>query len=266
MEPGLLTTLGQSFTNLRKLDLSYNVKLADEEFISMLASLNCLRELNVRGCEGLTNASMVSMFKSFKQLDIADLVHCDGIEAEAVELFVLNCLRLRHICVEESKFSDVSRSWASKKIIERCCFEIVSEKITLFLRYGDSERGCLSIMPSFEMGCGQSFTNLRNLDLSYNVKLADEEFILMLELFDCLRELKVRGSRGLTNASVVSMFKSCKQLESVDIMNCPRIEAKAVELFVLNCLRLRQIHVEESKLSDVSRLWASKKFIEVIVD
>ncbi|XP_058228119.1 F-box/LRR-repeat protein 3-like [Rhododendron vialii] len=62
MEPGLLTTLGQSFRNLRKLDLSYSYKLADEEFILMLASLNCLRELNVRGCEGLTNASVVSMF------------------------------------------------------------------------------------------------------------------------------------------------------------------------------------------------------------
>ncbi|KAE9466443.1 hypothetical protein C3L33_01648, partial [Rhododendron williamsianum] len=45
VEPGLLTTLGQRFRNLRKLDLSYNDKLVDEEFISMLASFNCLREL-----------------------------------------------------------------------------------------------------------------------------------------------------------------------------------------------------------------------------
>ncbi|KAF7135071.1 hypothetical protein RHSIM_Rhsim08G0049600 [Rhododendron simsii] len=118
VEPGLLTTLGQSFRNLRKLDLSYNDKLADEEFISMLASLNCLRELNVRGCKGLTNASVASMFKSCEQLETVDLVSCDGIEAEAVELFVLNCVRLRQICVEESKLSDVSRSWASKKFIE----------------------------------------------------------------------------------------------------------------------------------------------------
>ncbi|KAI8541411.1 hypothetical protein RHMOL_Rhmol08G0058400 [Rhododendron molle] len=118
MEPGLLITLGQSFRNLRKLDLSRNDKLADEEFISMLVSLNCLRELKVRGCELLTNASVVSMFKSCKQLESVDLVDCRGIEAEAVELFVLNCLRLRQICVEESKISDVSRSWASKKFVE----------------------------------------------------------------------------------------------------------------------------------------------------
>ncbi|KAE9466457.1 hypothetical protein C3L33_01643, partial [Rhododendron williamsianum] len=118
IEPGLLTTLGQSFRNLRKLDLSYNDKLADEEFTSMLASFNCLKELYVRGCNGLTNASVVSMFMSCEQLETVDLLSCDGIEAEAVELFVLNCLRLRQIYVEESKLSDVSRSWASKKFIE----------------------------------------------------------------------------------------------------------------------------------------------------
>ncbi|KAG5534853.1 hypothetical protein RHGRI_022844 [Rhododendron griersonianum] len=87
--PGLLTTLGQKFRNLRKLDLSFNRGvLADEEFISMLALCNFLTELKVRRCE------------------------------ESVELFVLNCPRLRQIHVEESKLSDVSRSWASNKLVE----------------------------------------------------------------------------------------------------------------------------------------------------
>ncbi|KAI8541424.1 hypothetical protein RHMOL_Rhmol08G0059800 [Rhododendron molle] len=66
VEPGLLTTLGQKFRNLRDLDLSYNERLVDKEFILMLASCNCLRELTVKGCKGLTNASVVSMFKSFE--------------------------------------------------------------------------------------------------------------------------------------------------------------------------------------------------------
>ncbi|KAG5534805.1 hypothetical protein RHGRI_022800 [Rhododendron griersonianum] len=118
VEPGLLTTLGQRFRNLRKLDLSYNDKLVDEEFISMLASFNCLRELYVRGCNGLTNASVVSMFKSCKQLESVDLMDCRGTEAKVVELFDLNCPQLRQIRIEESKLSDISRSWASKKFIE----------------------------------------------------------------------------------------------------------------------------------------------------
>ncbi|KAF7134898.1 hypothetical protein RHSIM_Rhsim08G0050500 [Rhododendron simsii] len=118
-ERGLLTTLGQKFQNLRKLDLSSNKgMMAEEEFISMLASCNFLTKLKLRRCEGLTNASLVSMFKSCKQLESVDIMDCPGIEAESVELFVLNCPRLRRIRVEESKISNVSRSWASKKLVE----------------------------------------------------------------------------------------------------------------------------------------------------
>ncbi|KAH7851737.1 hypothetical protein Vadar_015877 [Vaccinium darrowii] len=117
LEPGLLATFGQRFRNLRKLDLSYNETLVDKEFISMLALCNCLRELLVRGCEGLTNAALVSMFKSCKQLETVDIMNCPGFGAEAVELFVLNCLQLRVIFVEESKVSDVSKSWCSKKLV-----------------------------------------------------------------------------------------------------------------------------------------------------
>ncbi|KAH7850858.1 hypothetical protein Vadar_003858 [Vaccinium darrowii] len=118
VEPGLLTILGQRFRNLRKLDLSYNGMLVDDEFIALLASCNCLRELRVRGCEGLTNASVISMFKSCKQLERVDIMECPGIEVEAIELFVLNCAGLRMINVEEDKLSIVSRSWALKKLVE----------------------------------------------------------------------------------------------------------------------------------------------------
>ncbi|KAI8541405.1 hypothetical protein RHMOL_Rhmol08G0057800 [Rhododendron molle] len=117
VEPGLLTILGQSFRNLRKLDLSFSDILADKEFISMLASCNCLRELKVRGCDGSTRASVVSMFRSCKQLESVDIMCCSGIDSEAVELFVLCCASLREIHVEECKLSDISRSWASIKFV-----------------------------------------------------------------------------------------------------------------------------------------------------
>lgn len=116
--PGLLATLGQNLRHLRKLDLSYNEMLLDKEFISMLVSCNGLIDLRLRGCKGLSNASMVSMFKSCKRLKNVDIMHCCGIEAEAVELFLLNSPHLRRMLVEESKLSDVARTWASNKFIE----------------------------------------------------------------------------------------------------------------------------------------------------
>jgi F-box/leucine-rich repeat protein 2/20 len=117
-EPGLLATLGQNLRQLRKLDLSYNETLLDKEFISMLVSCNDLIDLRLRGCVRLTNAALVSMFKSCKRLENVDIMHCCGIEAKAVELFVLNSPYLRRVQVEERKLSDVARTWASNKFIE----------------------------------------------------------------------------------------------------------------------------------------------------
>ncbi|KAF7135612.1 hypothetical protein RHSIM_Rhsim08G0049400 [Rhododendron simsii] len=117
VEPGLLTTLGQSFRNLRKLELSYSDNLADEEFISMLASLNCLRELNVRGCKGLTNASVVSMFKSCEQLETVDLSDrgrvMDSILCDELLEEVLRCLPPRSTLSSHTAadISLVSKRW-----------------------------------------------------------------------------------------------------------------------------------------------------------
>ncbi|KAJ9152860.1 hypothetical protein P3X46_026372 [Hevea brasiliensis] len=117
-ESGLLATLGQHLRQLRKLDLSHNESLHDKEFISMLVSCNNLTELRLRGCKRLTSVAILSMFKSCKRLESVDILHCCGIEAEAIESFVLNSPRLRRMQVEESKVSDVARTWASHKFIE----------------------------------------------------------------------------------------------------------------------------------------------------
>ncbi|KAF7136485.1 hypothetical protein RHSIM_Rhsim08G0049300 [Rhododendron simsii] len=263
-----------------------------------------LKKLQLCDCQGIGNDMSVSSFVNcLKGLQEVELTTCRPIVDEILSQLGENCASLSSLLLHngggrEGLHHIITQSRFNLQKLDLClprnlrdnhllavaekfrgllslrldnCFFVTGEGLnTMALAMSDKlEELALidcNMKPGLLITLGQSFRNLRNLDLSYNVKLADEEFILMLEFFDCLRELKVRGSRGLTNASVVSMFKSCKQLESVDIMNCPRIEAKAVELFVLNCLRLRQIHVEENKLSDVSRSWASKKFIEVIVD
>ncbi|KAL5797032.1 hypothetical protein ACOSQ2_001852 [Xanthoceras sorbifolium] len=117
-EPGLLATLGQNLRQLRKLDLSYNEMLNDKELTAMLVSSSCLIELKLRGCRRLSSVAMLSMSKSCKRLETVDIVNCSGIDAEAVELFVINSQRLRRLEVEENKISDAARSWASHKFVE----------------------------------------------------------------------------------------------------------------------------------------------------
>ncbi|KAB2613978.1 F-box/LRR-repeat protein 4 [Pyrus ussuriensis x Pyrus communis] len=116
-EPGLLATLGQNLRQLRKLDLSYNEMLADKEFVSMLVSCNNLVDLRLRGCGRLTYAAVVSIFKSCKHLESVDIMHCREIRADAIEFLVLSCPRLRQVQVEQSKVTDVAKTWASCEFV-----------------------------------------------------------------------------------------------------------------------------------------------------
>ncbi|KAB2085077.1 hypothetical protein ES319_A05G376500v1 [Gossypium barbadense] len=117
-EVGLLATLGQNLGMLRKLDLSYNEMLVDKELISMLVSCNHLTELKLRGCRKLTSMTMVTISKTCNGLQSIDIMNCPGIGAQAVEFFVLNCPQMKQIVVEESKVSDMARTWACHKFIE----------------------------------------------------------------------------------------------------------------------------------------------------
>ena len=48
-------------------------------------------------------------------------------------------------------------------------------------------------------------------------------------------------------------------------MDCRGIKSEGVELFVKKCQRLKRMEVEERKLSDAAKTWASNKFIEVVI-
>ncbi|KAK7339572.1 hypothetical protein VNO77_20249 [Canavalia gladiata] len=112
---------------------------------------------------------------------------------------------------------------------------------------------------------GQHLRQLKKLDLSHNEMLLDKELISMLVSCVHLTDVKVRGCKGLTGVAMVCMLRSCKRLENVDIMHCFGIEADAVEMFVKNSSRLKRMEVEETKLSDAAKMWASNKFIQVVV-
>uniref|UniRef100_A0A7N0T4R8 F-box domain-containing protein n=1 Tax=Kalanchoe fedtschenkoi TaxID=63787 RepID=A0A7N0T4R8_KALFE len=118
-EPGLMTALGQNLNSLTTLDLSYNETLQDKEFVSMLGSCCYLSEVKLRGCRRLTNATLVSLSRSCKHLKVVDIVHCLKLDAEFVELLILNSPSMSRIMVEESKITDTAKSWMRRKSIDQ---------------------------------------------------------------------------------------------------------------------------------------------------
>ncbi|CAA0820173.1 RNI-like superfamily protein [Striga hermonthica] len=117
-EPGFLTDLGQSLRSLRKLDLSYNDMLIDNELLGMLASCSFLIELRLRCCGLLTGGIVGSIIKCCKKLESVDVTCCSRIKTEGVDILVLNLPVLRRVEVEESQVSVFARNLCSNKFIE----------------------------------------------------------------------------------------------------------------------------------------------------
>lgn len=113
--PGLLATLWQNLKGLKRLDLSHNETLIDKELVSMLVSCEGIVELRLRGCKGLTNMAMAAVIRVCRNLESVDVVQCGGIDERWVEILVSNLKKLKRFKVEQSKLSDVARSWVFKR-------------------------------------------------------------------------------------------------------------------------------------------------------
>lgn len=111
---------------------------------------------------------------------------------------------------------------------------------------------------------GQSMRKLRRLDLSHNEMLIDKEIGSMLSSCQNLVDIRIRGCRALTGATVLSVLRYCgRQLEVIDVTRCPGIGSEAIEIFILNACRLSQVIVEESKVSEDAKAWVSRKAIKI---
>jgi F-box/leucine-rich repeat protein 2/20 len=118
---GLLAALGQNLKKLNILNLSYNEKLVDKEFASMMISCHTLRELKLRGCNKLSNAAFSTIPMICKNLESIDIMDCCMIDEYGIENFVMNSRRLTRVEVEESKISDKLKVFAAINSIEIGC-------------------------------------------------------------------------------------------------------------------------------------------------
>jgi F-box and leucine-rich repeat protein 2/20 len=106
----------------------------------------------------------------------------------------------------------------------------------------------------------QSMQRLRRLDLSYNETLNDKVIGAMLSSCRNLVEIKLRGCRGLTGTSLISLLRHCGQsLQILDVSRCPGITVGNIELFAQRATRLNNIIIEESSISEELKAIARRK-------
>lgn len=240
--------------NLHEVELRKSRMIVDVVLLELVESCSSLSSLLI-----YDGGSRESLFRFMSQsrcdmrkIDLRlPLDLCDNhLIAMAENFRGLLSLRLESCCLVTTE---------GLKTMARTLSNMLEELALISCDVVDREPGLLA---SF----GQCSKRLRRLDLSYNEMLFDTAINSMLVSCGDLCELKLRGCSLLTKAATVSIAKNCKNLQSVDIMLCSKIGVEAVELLIQSSPRLRQVEVEQSKLSDVARTRASNHFITVVSD
>ncbi|KAM7278996.1 hypothetical protein ACFE04_006130 [Oxalis oulophora] len=228
--------------NVKKLKLTNCESLGDggSSFINCLQGLE---ELELRTCRTIVDAVMLKLTDN--AINLRSLLVYDGGNRDSILHFINNCP-----CDLQKLDLSCLVTGDGLKSLGIAMNSGLRESALINCDVVERESGLLATL-------GQYFKHLRTLDLSYNEMLVDKEFISMIVSCNCLTELKIRGCKRLTNMAAISIFKSCKNLELIDIMYCSGIEVDAVETLVLNSRQLRQLKVEDSKISDNARKWAS---------
>lgn len=176
-------------------------------------------------------------------------LHNDHLLAMAGEDYGLASLRLQSCClVTGDGLKSLARAPAGAAIEE---LALVNCDVV------EREPGLLTFM-------AQSMRRLKRVNLSHNETLSDKEVGAMLESCQNLVEIRLRGCSALTDASLYSLIKHCrKTLEIVDITRCTGIDGNMVERFVGDMNQLREIIVEENKVSDLAQAIAVQKGMKI---
>ncbi|PPS20107.1 hypothetical protein GOBAR_AA00487 [Gossypium barbadense] len=270
--------LWRNCKRLKKLQLKNCASVGDgESFSSFILCVKGLQEVDLRKCRSIVDGVLLKLAENCGSLN--SLLVYDGGSKEGLLEFINTCrcnlqkldLRLP-LDLNNTHLSAVAMNLRhlSTLKLQSCClvtgeglntlgtalYSSLEELALINCDVVEREIGLLATL-------GQNLRILRKLDLSYNEFLVDKELTSMLISCNNLTDLKLRGCRKITGVTLFSMSKNIKCLQSVDIMNCPGIEAEAVEFLVLNCSQMRQMVVEENKVSNIARTWALHKVIEV---
>ncbi|GAA0185040.1 hypothetical protein LIER_32328 [Lithospermum erythrorhizon] len=248
-------------------------------FSDFIKCLNNLQEVELRKSRTIVDVVLLNLIENCSSLNSL-LVYDGGSRESLLQFITQSRCKMQKIDLRLPLDLDNSHLFAMAENFrglvslrfESCCLVTGEGLKTIGRALGSSLEELALIScdvvdkePGLLATVGQCLKRLRILDLSYNEMLLDKEINLMLVSCNDLFELKLRGCPRLTNATTLSIAKSCKKLESVDIMFCSKIGVEAVELLLLSSPRLRLVAVEQNKLSDVARSRVSNYFIKVVV-
>ncbi|KAJ3159299.1 hypothetical protein HDU86_001902 [Geranomyces michiganensis] len=177
--------------DLKELDLAYCKQFGTEHFEAMLARITELQKLHIRRCINMTDASVFSVVRYCRTLQVFDAADCD-------------------------RFTDRSLKWLA-----------TSNKQLTYLDLTFCKR--LTNAGLYELSLGtQSF---RHLDFSFCTHITDAAIVYFTSSIRRLRYLSVRGCKKLTSHSLKHLARFAADLRLLDLRGCVLVTDAGRETF-----------------------------------
>lgn len=252
-EPMTLTWLVSKLPDLKKVSLSGNASVTDENILA-LAPLSKLKVLQLSGCKNITGKGLESLSISLEKLELSDCVALSPVELQSVKRFK-NLMELN--LSKNHQLQDIHIQFLSSlpgltTIDLSQCIQMTDDALQYFAHLGQSLQ-TLNVSELLLRGDGlqhlAGLERLSNLNLN-GCSLLQDIHIVHLQNLIAMRKLSMTNCKSLTGACF-SNFKrmgqlthlSCrrwKKFEEGDLNDLGCLE-KLEELDLGNCDKLKPV-------------------------
>eukprot|EP00026_Physarum_polycephalum_P010824 Phypoly_transcript_11005.p1 GENE.Phypoly_transcript_11005~~Phypoly_transcript_11005.p1 ORF type:complete len:360 (+),score=51.73 Phypoly_transcript_11005:124-1203(+) len=209
-------------------------KLLNDHRLTRFFDNQPIREIDLSGCDKISDASIIYLAKKFPSLQHANLSFCNLITQEGIRHLCTNCTQLQTISLFDCQINDValihianslpslkSLTLAGCKNITDNAISKISTKCTELVYLDVSH--CKSISSNSIKSICSSLSNLQHFDLSWCSEAINDSAIQKLAKCHKLQHIGLADTPKVSDSILQKIFQGCTKLASLDLSSCPNV-------------------------------------------
>ncbi|PON52718.1 LRR domain containing protein [Trema orientale] len=247
--PHMLRRMAARFSRLQELDLSQSISrsfypgVTDSDLSVIADGFRCLRVLNLQNCKGITDKGMVAIGSGLSSLQYLDVSYCRKLTDKGLIVVAGGCPNLLSLHLTGCRLvTDEVLQALSKN-----CHDL--EELGL--------QGCTNVSDSGITDLVSGCPGIKFLDVNKCSNIGDVGISSVSEACaSSLKTLKLLDCYKIGDASILSLARFCKNLETLIIGGCRDITDESIQSLATaceNCLKnLRMdwcLNISNSSLS-----------------
>ncbi|KAI3781522.1 hypothetical protein L2E82_11539 [Cichorium intybus] len=232
--------IGVKCKQIRSLDLSH--LLITEKCLPSLLKLEYLEDLNLEGCCGINDESLVSLKQGWTSLKTLNMSYCENVTHVGISSLTNSASCLQNLNLSYGSLVNHPLSESLQKLSQL-------QSIRL--------DGC-QVTNSGLKGIGNWCVSLKELSLSKCSGVTDDGLSCIVMKHTDLKKLDITCCRKITHVSIAHVTKSCGSLVSLKMESCTLVSSEAFFLIGQNCHFLEELDLTDNDIDDEGLKFISK--------